>query len=70
MQDETILVATPAWRSRHAGASAAVLAVRLAAPPMRARALDDAREQLERELRLRYGGLARSELRATGNLPA
>ncbi len=70
MQDETVFVATPAWRSHHAGASAAVLAVRLTAPPVRTRALDAAREQLERELRLRYGGLARSELRTMGNLPA
>lgn len=70
MQDENLFVASQAWTARHRGASAAVLAVRLAAPPGRTRALDEAREQQERDLRARFRDLTRPELRAAGHLPA
>lgn len=70
MHDERLFVASPAWKARFQGASAAVLAVRLTTAHSRTRALDEAREQQERELRARFRGFTRPELRATGHLPA
>ncbi len=70
MQDESLFVASPAWTARHRGAAAAVLAVCLTTPPARTGALDAAREQQERDLRARYRGLTRPQLRETGHLPA
>jgi DNA/RNA-binding domain of Phe-tRNA-synthetase-like protein len=70
MQDESLFVASPAWTTRHRGASAAVLAVRLTTPPARTGVLDAAREQQEQDLRARYRDLTRPELRETGHLPA
>jgi DNA/RNA-binding domain of Phe-tRNA-synthetase-like protein len=63
-------VTTAAWRAAHAGAVCGVLALRGVANPPRVPALDREKEELERDLRARYGGLERVALREVGLLPA
>jgi DNA/RNA-binding domain of Phe-tRNA-synthetase-like protein len=68
--DADLFVATPAWYAAYPGAVAGVLAVRGVANPETHPALDAARERLETELRTRYAGLSRADIRATGHFPA
>ncbi len=70
MSDQELFTATPAWHAAYPGAVAGVLAMRGVANPEAQPALDAARERLETELRERYAGLTRAEIRATGHFPA
>jgi DNA/RNA-binding domain of Phe-tRNA-synthetase-like protein len=65
-----LFATTPAWRAAHLGAPCGVLALRGVANPPRVAALDREKEDLEGDLRARYGGLERGVLRAAGLLPA
>ena len=67
---EMEVVVAPAWHAAHPGACVGVLALRAVANPERHPAAEAAAEELERELRERYGGLGRDALRAVGPLPA
>jgi DNA/RNA-binding domain of Phe-tRNA-synthetase-like protein len=70
MSDDELFVATDAWRAAYPGAVAGALAMRGVANPESRTALDAARERLETELRSRYAGLSRADIRATGHFPA
>ncbi len=70
MSGADLFVATPAWHAAYPGAVAGVLAMRGVRNPEGQPALDAARERLESELRTRYNGLTRAEIRATGHFPA
>jgi DNA/RNA-binding domain of Phe-tRNA-synthetase-like protein len=61
----TIFRATDEWRAAYAGATAAVLAMSGVDNPADHPAIDEARAQLELELRERFGAMDRSALRAT-----
>jgi DNA/RNA-binding domain of Phe-tRNA-synthetase-like protein len=65
-----LFLTTPAWNATHPGAPCGVLAMRGVANLPEAPALDQVKEDLERDLRERYGGLERSALREVGLLPA
>jgi len=65
-----LFVATPAWHAAYPGAGAGALAMRGVANPEAHPALDAARERLETELRSRYAGMTRAEIRQTGHFPA
>jgi DNA/RNA-binding domain of Phe-tRNA-synthetase-like protein len=58
------------WHAAHPGARAAVLVMGGVANPADNPALDHAREQLETELRARFGGMDRPTLRATNPIDA
>jgi DNA/RNA-binding domain of Phe-tRNA-synthetase-like protein len=60
-----LFMATADWRSMHSGATAAVLAMSGVSNPPDYPALDEARAQLEIELRLHFGDMDRPALRAT-----
>ena len=60
----------PAWHAAHPGAAVGVLAMRSVANPDRHPALDAVADELEREVRERFGGLDRDALRGVGPLPA
>jgi len=68
--NEPLLIATERWMEEHPGAIAGVLALRLDAPPRGTPELDRARAELEEELRQRYHGQTRAQIRSTGHLPA
>ncbi|MEA2582776.1 MAG: hypothetical protein QOF33_861 [Thermomicrobiales bacterium] len=70
MSDANLFTATPAWHAAYPDAVAGVLAMRGVANPEADPALDATRERLETELRSRYAGLTRAEIRATGHFPA
>jgi len=63
-------VATSKWERTYPGASAGLLALRNVTNPKSHPALDDARQRLESDLRARYAGMSRAEIRATGHFPA
>ena len=65
-----LFVTAQAWDAAHTGAPCGVLAVRGVANPPATPALDRVKEELERDLRERYGGLDRAALRGLGLLPA
>jgi DNA/RNA-binding domain of Phe-tRNA-synthetase-like protein len=67
---DELFTATLAWRAAYPGAVAGVLAMRGVANPEAHPALDAARERLETELRARYAGMTRAEIRAGGHFPA
>ncbi len=66
----TFFEATPEWKTRHPGAISAVLAFRGVRNPENHPALDEAREQLEVDLRARFGAMDRPTLRATQPIAA
>lgn len=65
-----VLVSTPTWRETYPGAVVGVLAIRAVTNPESHPELDRVRERLEADLRTRYAGLSRAEIRATGHFPA
>lgn len=65
-----LFVTAPAWHAAHPGVACGVLALRGVANPAGHPALDREKDELERDLRERYGGLERSALREVGLLPA
>lgn len=67
---DELFQATPAWHAAHPGATGGILAMRGVANPAHHPALEGIADELERELRARYGGLERDELRAVGVVPA
>jgi DNA/RNA-binding domain of Phe-tRNA-synthetase-like protein len=67
---DTLFLTTPAWHAAHAGAVCGVLAMRGVTNPPDDPTLDRVREELERDVRERYGGLDRAALREVGLLPA
>lgn len=70
MNAAELFVATPAWHAAYPGAVAGALAMRGVTNPEAHPALDIARERLETELRTRYAGLSRAQIRQTGHFPA
>jgi DNA/RNA-binding domain of Phe-tRNA-synthetase-like protein len=70
VSDADLFVATPAWHAAYPGAVAGALAMRGVTNPEAHPALDAARERLETDLRARYAGLTRADIRATGHFPA
>jgi DNA/RNA-binding domain of Phe-tRNA-synthetase-like protein len=70
VNDADLFVATPAWHAAYPGAVAGALAMRGVENPEAHPALDGARERLETELRSRYAGMTRAEIRQTGHFPA
>jgi DNA/RNA-binding domain of Phe-tRNA-synthetase-like protein len=62
--------ATPEWKEKHPGAIAAILALRGVRNPETDAALDEARKQLEADLRARFGAMDRPALRATEPIAA
>jgi len=62
--------ATSAWRNTHPGALAGILAMTGVSNPPDHPALDGAREELEAQLRHRFGALDRPALRATQPIDA
>ena len=74
MTDDTaqgpLLTVAPAWHAVHPGAVVGLLAMRDVANPTTHPALSRLADDLERDLRARYGGLDRAALRDVGALPA
>ena len=65
-----LFVTAPTWHAAHPGAPCGVLAMRGVANPVGAPALDREKEDLEANLRTRFGELDRAAIRETGLLPA
>jgi len=65
-----LVVATPAWHAAHPGAVVGVLAVQGVVNPASHPGLDRVKDELEMDLRARYGDLERPALREVGVLPA
>lgn len=70
MSESDLFRSTAAWHAAYPGAVAGALAMRGVANPASHPALDAARERLETELRSRYAGMTRAEMRTTGHFPA
>ena len=57
-------IATPEWREMFPGAIAATIAIRNVTNPISNPALDDAKRALESELRLKWEGRTRADIKA------
>ncbi len=65
-----MLVVSEAWKSAFPGAGAGILVMRNVTNPDRHPALESRKEELERQLRSRFSGYSRAELKAHPPLPA
>lgn len=65
-----LFTATPAWHAAHPGAVGGILAMRGVVNPAGHPALDESVDEIQRDLRARFGGLDRDEMWAVGALPA
>jgi hypothetical protein len=70
MNGDALFAATPAWHAAYPSAVGGALAMRGVANPETDPTLDEERVRLEVELRTRYAGLSRAEIRTTGHLAA
>lgn len=70
MADESLLLATDAWRSAFPGARAAVMGVRGVVNPGLNPALEVEKRALETRLRERWAGGTRADIRGSGDIPA
>ena len=65
-----MLIVSEAWRSAYPGGAAGILVMRNVTNPNRHPALERHKEALERQLRSRFSGYSRAELKAHPPLPA
>jgi DNA/RNA-binding domain of Phe-tRNA-synthetase-like protein len=70
MSERKLFVAAPGWNDAYPGAVAGALAMRGVTNPEAHPDLDATRERLETELRVRYAGLSRADIRTTGHFSA
>jgi DNA/RNA-binding domain of Phe-tRNA-synthetase-like protein len=65
-----MLIVSDVWRSAYPGAAAGILVMRNVTNPDRHPALESRKEELQRQIRSRFSGYSRAELKAHPPLPA
>lgn len=70
MDEQEFAVATDAWRAAFPGAVVGFLTIRQVTNPAQHPALETRLADAETELRSRYDGMSRADLRGTGHFPA